>query len=128
MRADDDVYIKGHKMATLLHSINSSRTYFIGQAGLGTKEEFGQLSLEQDMNFCMGGPGMVLSQATLSRMAPHVSFCLKNLYTTHEDVEVGRCVRKFAETPCTWAFEVRNLRKQFCYSLLLIFFEILKMK
>ena len=107
MRADDDVYVKGDKMATFLHSINSSRTHFIGQAGLGTKEEFGQLSLEQDMNFCMGGPGMVLSQATLSKMAPHVSYCLKNLYTTHEDVEVGRCLRKFAETPCTWAFEVR---------------------
>ncbi len=106
MRADDDVYIKGDKLATFLHSINSSHPHFIGQAGLGTKEEFGQLSLEQDMNFCMGGPGMVLSRATLSKMAPQVSYCLKNLYTTHEDVEVGRCVRTFAGIPCTWAFEV----------------------
>ena len=107
MRADDDVYVKGDKMATFLHSINSSLTHFIGQAGLGTKEEINRLHLDDDMNFCMGGPGMVLSRATLSKMAPHVSYCLKNLYTTHEDVEVGRCVRKFAEIPCTWAFEVR---------------------
>lgn len=106
MRADDDVYVKGERMASFLHSINSSQSFFIGQAGLGNKEEFGQLWLDQDMNFCMGGPGMVLSRTTLEKMAPHVSYCLKNLYTTHEDVEVGRCVRKYAETPCTWAFEV----------------------
>lgn len=32
--------------------------------------------------------------------------CLKNLYSTHEDVEVGRCVQKFAGIPCTWNYEV----------------------
>ena len=106
MRADDDVYIKGDKLATFLYSINSSKPQFIGQAGQGTKEEFGQLSLERNENFCMGGPGIIFSRETLRRMVPHISFCLKNLYTTHEDVEIGRCVRKFAGVPCTWAFEV----------------------
>ena len=49
------------------------------------QEEFGLLSLEYDENYCMGGPGMVLSHTTLSKVAPHVKDCLRNLYTTHEE-------------------------------------------
>lgn len=98
-----------------------------GQAGKGTTEEFGLLSLEYDENFCMGGPGVIFSRETLRRgefhidklinritlhwffplsVAPHIPTCLKNLYSTHEDVEVGRCVQKFAGIPCTWNYEV----------------------
>lgn len=75
----------------------------------------------------MGGPGVILSSETLRRgellfakknyyerfhnridliVAPHIPTCLKNLYSTHEDVEVGRCVQKFAGIPCTWNYEV----------------------
>ena len=108
MRADDDVYIKGGRLQSFLRSINSSRALFIGQAGLGTKEEFGQLSLEENENFCMGGPGIVLSRTTLKRLAGHIDHCLRNSYTTHEDVEIGRCVKKFAGISCTWAFEVNT--------------------
>lgn len=77
-----------------------------GQAGRGNSEEFGLLSLEFDENFCMGGPGIIMSRETLRRVAPHIPTCLKNLYSTHEDVEVGRCVQKFAGIPCTWNYEV----------------------
>lgn len=97
-----------------------------GQAGRGNNEEFGLLSLEFDENFCMGGPGIIMSRQTLKRgrkkkwmlhrslndvilsslVAPHIPTCLKNLYSTHEDVEVGRCVQKFAGIPCTWNYEV----------------------
>lgn len=78
----------------------------IGQAGKGNSEEFGLLSLEFDENFCMGGPGVIMSRETLRRVAPHIPTCLKNLYSTHEDVEIGRCVQKFAGIPCTWNYEV----------------------
>lgn len=110
MRADDDVYIRGERLANFLHSINNTIPRFIGQAGLGTKDEFGQLSLDMNQNFCMGGPGMVFSPSTLRQVTPRVSYCLKNLYSTHEDVEIGRCVQKFAGVPCTWAFEVRRFQ------------------
>lgn len=40
---------------------------FTGQAGRGNNEEFGLLSLEFDENFCMGGPGVILSRETLRR-------------------------------------------------------------
>lgn len=108
MRADDDVYIRPDKMERFLRSINSSKAHFIGQAGRGNQEEFGQLSLEYDENFCMGGPGIIFSRETLRRVVPHVETCLRNLYTTHEDVELGRCVQRFARISCTWSYEVSN--------------------
>lgn len=61
---------------------------------------------DTDENFCMGGPGMIMSRETLKRMAPFIEECLVNLYTTHEDVEIGRCVKKFAGVSCTWNYEV----------------------
>lgn len=106
MRADDDVFIKGDKIEKFLRSINSSTPQFIGQAGMGKKEEIGKLFLNRHDNFCMGGPGMLFSHSTLRLVAPHVDSCIDNLLTTHEDVEVGRCVRKYTGLSCTWAFEV----------------------
>nr|CAD7396230.1 unnamed protein product [Timema cristinae] len=131
MRADDDVYVRPDKLEKLLRSVDiikrqfivacfdleirvvprsvdSKKPQFIGQAGRGNQEEFGLLSLEYDENFCMGGPGVIMSRETLSRVAPHIKYCLKNLYTTHEDVELGRCVQKFAGIPCTWSYEVSS--------------------
>lgn len=109
MRADDDVYVRGEVLSHLLHSINTTnRALFIGQAGLGNKDEFGQLSLKESENFCMGGTSMILSRETLIRTIPHIDYCLNNLYTTHEDVEVGRCISRFANVSCTWAYEVRS--------------------
>uniref|UniRef100_A0A1A9W8P6 Hexosyltransferase n=1 Tax=Glossina brevipalpis TaxID=37001 RepID=A0A1A9W8P6_9MUSC len=109
IRADDDVYIEPQKLGKFLRSIDSSKPQFIGQAGKGNSEEFGLLSLEFDENFCMGGPGVILSSETLRRVAPHIPTCLKNLYSTHEDVEVGRCVQKFAGIPCTWNYEMQYI-------------------
>lgn len=109
MRADDDIFIKGDKLEQFLRSVNSSKPLFIGQAGVGTKEEIGLLNLGSTDNYCMGGTGMVMSRETLRLIKPHLKFCVGNLYTTHEDVEIGRCVRKFAGIPCTWAFEMQKL-------------------
>ncbi|CAH1989397.1 unnamed protein product [Acanthoscelides obtectus] len=106
LRADDDVYMRTDKLEELLRSVDSRKPWFIGQTGRGNNEEFGQLSLDSDENFCMGGPGIILSRETLKRVAPHLEFCLQELYTTHEDVELGRCVRKYAGISCTWSYEV----------------------
>lgn len=106
MRADDDVYVKTDKLSQFLRSINSNQLYFIGQAGRGSRSEKGTLNLAHDENFCMGGPGIILSRPALAKVVPHVHECLKDMYSTHEDVEVGRCVHRFAAISCTWAYEV----------------------
>lgn len=108
MRADDDVYIKGDRLESFLRSLNSSEPLFLGQTGLGTTEEMGKLALEPGENFCMGGPGVIMSREVLRRMAPHIGKCLREMHTTHEDVEVGRCVRRFAGVQCVWSYEVRT--------------------
>ncbi|XP_076643494.1 chondroitin sulfate synthase isoform X2 [Halictus rubicundus] len=109
LRADDDVYVRTDRLEKLLRSVNSRRAMYIGQAGRGNSEEFGLLSLEYDENFCMGGPGVILSRETLKRIVPHIKYCLRHLYTTHEDVELGRCVQKYAGIPCTWSYEMQSI-------------------
>lgn len=108
LRADDDVYIRTDRLEDLLRSVDSSKPWFIGQTGRGNHEEFGLLSLDSDENFCMGGTGVIFSRETLKRMAPYVEQCLRQLYTTHEDVELGRCVRRFAGISCTWSYEASH--------------------
>lgn len=108
LRADDDVYVRTDRIQSFLQSIDSRKPWFIGQTGRGNSEEFGLLSLESDENFCMGGPGVILSRETLKRIAPYINECLSNLYTNHEDVELGRCVKRFAGVSCTWSYEASN--------------------
>ena len=81
----------------------------MGQPGMGTKDEYGKLALGENENFCMGGPGIILSRETLARFTPHIKTCLKNFYTNHEDVELGRCVHKYANTSCTWSYEMQHI-------------------
>lgn len=69
---------------------------------------FTRVEMINDLFRSRGGPGVIMSRETLRRVAPHIPVCLKNLYSTHEDVEVGRCVQKFAGIPCTWNYEVRT--------------------
>ena len=106
LRADDDVYVRTDKLERFLRQLNSSDDLYIGQAGVGNQAEKGKLGLGTGENFCMGGPGVLMSRSTLRKVAPYLEHCLENLYTTHEDVEVGRCIRKFVGVSCTWAFEV----------------------
>lgn len=106
MRADDDVYIKSERLEGFLRSLNSSEAIFLGQTGMGARDELGKLALEPGENFCMGGPGVIMSREVLKRMVPHIRECLQEMYTTHEDVEVGRCVRRFAGVQCVWSYEV----------------------
>lgn len=109
LRSDDDVYVRGDKMEGFLQSLNSSDDLYIGQAGTGIKSEKGKLGLAENDNFCMGGPSVLMSASTLRKVAPHVEYCLKNMMSTHEDVEVGRCVKHFVGVRCTWSFEVCDI-------------------
>ncbi|XP_062405598.1 chondroitin sulfate synthase 1 [Sardina pilchardus] len=109
MRADDDVYIKSDRLESFLRSLNSSEAIFLGQTGMGARDELGKLALEPGENFCMGGPGVIMSREVLRRMVPHIRQCLQEMYTTHEDVEVGRCVHRFAGVQCAWSYEMQQL-------------------
>ncbi|CAJ0944265.1 unnamed protein product, partial [Mesorhabditis belari] len=109
VRADDDLYIRGPELESFLRSLDSSRPYLVGQAGLGNSAEYGLLALGNTDNYCMGGPGVVLSRQTLRLLSPHLESCLSHLLTTHEDVELGRCIRRHVGVSCTWNYEMQKL-------------------
>ncbi|KAK0425094.1 hypothetical protein QR680_009025 [Steinernema hermaphroditum] len=109
LRADDDLYVNTDKLEDFLRSLDPNKAQFLGQAGLGNSAEYGQLALGQQDNYCMGGPGVIFSRETLRLVSPHLESCLVELLTTHEDVEVGRCVRKHVGVACTWNYEMQTL-------------------
>ncbi|CAB4062351.1 CHSY [Lepeophtheirus salmonis] len=111
MRVDDDVYVNGDKLQSLLRQLDSNLPLYLGQAGLGNQEEKGHIHLDNDENYCMGGPGVILSHVTLRKLNGHkvIETCLSNLLTSHEDIEVGRCILKFVGIPCTWSYQMQSL-------------------
>ena len=45
----------------------------------------------------MGGPGVVMSRGLLMELRKYMKYCVKHLYSPHEDVELGRCVWKYVK-------------------------------
>lgn len=118
IRADDDVYIRTGRLAAYLRIIDSSEPLLLGQAGQGRKHEKGRLGLRDGDNFCIGGSSIIMSRGVLRMVTPHLEFCLNNTATSHEDTEVGRCLRNFAGVMCPWAYEVsKSLFKIVTYAI-----------
>ena len=104
IRADDDVYVDINGLEKLLDRIDSNRITYLGQAGSGWVEHRDKLGL-YGHNFCMGGPGVVFSHALMKKMCPHISKCKTEIMSKEEDVELGRCVLKYAGVECTHSWE-----------------------
>lgn len=104
MRADDDLYVRVTRLEALLRSLDHHQPIYLGQPGFGGAE--GLTPLVAGGRFCMGGPGIVLSQGLLRRLGPHLAGCLQSVATTHEDVELGRCIAEQVGVLCTWSLEV----------------------
>ena len=49
---------------------------------------------------------MVFSREVIRRVGPHLRNCVRHLYSWHEDVELSRCIRRFAEVNCAWSYQV----------------------
>ncbi|KAL9954156.1 hypothetical protein ACROYT_G041657 [Oculina patagonica] len=111
MRADDDVYVRNDKLLRFLRSLNSSDDIHLGHAGIGKKEEREMLNLSPGENYCMGGPGVILSQSVLRKVGPHLEHCLQTApkLHMHEDIELGKCIRRYAGVSCTWSHEMNTL-------------------
>ena len=70
LRSDDDVFIKVEQLLDFLAPLDHRAPLYIGQAGRGRGVEEGRLGLGWRQNFCMGGPGVILSSAALRLTAP----------------------------------------------------------
>ena len=108
VRIDDDGFINLENLYRFLSSLDPTRPLYLGQAGFGKKHEKGKMGLRENENYCMGGTGMVFSAKTIELLAPHIEYCLANLVTDHEDVEVGRCIARYVGVTCNWALEAQH--------------------
>jgi hypothetical protein len=69
VRADDDVYIRVGRLDRLLGRLDPNEKVYLGRAGMGKKQDVKRLQLRSHERYCMGGPGVVLSRATLGAVA-----------------------------------------------------------
>ena len=106
MRADDDVYIRTDKLMEFLRTLDSSEDMVVGQGGTGKPDELNKLGLIKNEYYCLGGPGVIMSRSVLKKIAPNLDSCLQETVSDHEDVELGRCIRKYAGLSCLRAREV----------------------
>ena len=104
LRADDDVYVDVNGLEKLLDRIDSNRITYLGQPGMGWVEHRDKLGLAGH-NFCMGGPGVLFSNALLKKICPFIDRCKVEVESLEEDVELGRCVLKYADVECTHSWE-----------------------
>lgn len=109
MRADDDVYVRTDKLQNFLRRLDGSKeVVVVGQGGVGKIDEVNKLGLKPHECYCLGGPGVIISRNVLTKIVPNIESCLNEGVSDHEDVELGRCVRKYAGISCMWAQEVCN--------------------
>ena len=117
VRADDDVYIRVSRLNRLLGRLDSNELIYLGRSGVGRRQDVKRLQLKFNERYCMGGPGVVLSRATLNRVAPHLMRCLKAVEMHNqggvaagawfnEDVELGRCISRTVGIQCSNSKEV----------------------
>jgi len=109
LRADDDVFVQVEQLLAFLAPLDPGTPHYLGQAGRGRGQEEGNLGLGRHQNFCMGGPGVLLSVAALRLLAPSLPACRAAPVTAHEDVELGRCVERAVGISCTWAYDMQTL-------------------
>lgn len=107
MRADDDVYVRVDKLTEFLSQLDPSKELYLGQPGMGKPQDLERIKLRAYEHYCMGGPGVIYSQALLRKLAPHLDDCLENeVVSINEDLEVGRCISRRVGIQCTWNYQV----------------------
>ena len=93
MRADDDLYVRIPELMKFLSKQDPNKELYLGSPARGKPEDRERLKLDSKELYCMGGTGVILSRALLTKLGPHLQDCLKNVVVSwNEDVEVGRCI------------------------------------
>ncbi|CAK9290670.1 unnamed protein product [Gordionus sp. m RMFG-2023] len=121
IRVDDDVHVKLKELKRFLYSLNPRNLYYIGQMGIGRKQDADTINLfkrdintkktrSEAQNFCMGGTGIIFSRGVLEKMGPYIDECLKNTVSIHDDVEISRCIHmQVGDLDCVLAYEAKNV-------------------
>ena len=76
IRADDDMYVRGKLLTELLKRMSPYDRVYLGRAGVGKDGDLDRLHLLPHERYCMGGPGVVFSNAAMRAIGPHLNQCL----------------------------------------------------
>ena len=98
IRLDDDSVLQWENLNELLVKLDPDNKTLIGSPGYGRDEDD---FIEENMVYCMGGTGIIYSNALVRAIRPHLTTCIKQLYTEHEDIEICRCIWRYTSTKCT---------------------------
>lgn len=113
LKVDDDTYVNIGNLQTLTFSFRKSTHAFLGSRGTGRPKDRPYLQLKKPI--CMGGPGYLLTRATLSRVVPKLHDCTRealesnhSAFLWHSDVVISKCVTKYTNLGC-WESDTPSL-------------------
>ncbi len=101
----DTAYLRVEGLEQLLSHLNSSKPLLIGRSVMPVGHQRDELGLKEGDNYCLEA-GYVVSAGALELLCPKLPACQLNAMSENEDVEIARCIRKYARTNCTTASEV----------------------
>ena len=117
--ANDKLYVHTSRLGTLLDQLDSSEMIYLGRAARGKEEDAQKLSLLPHERYCLGSSGVVLSYKLLEALSSNLALCLSAVvsasknggggFSSHADVEVGRCISRQLGVQCSRALQVRSV-------------------
>ena len=117
MRADDDLYVRIPELMKFLSKQDPNKELYLGSPARGRPEDRERLKLDSKELYCMGGTGVILSRALLTKLGPHLQDCLKNVVVSwNEDVEVGRCISHKLGIQCKKSQKSNKVYNIFLYN------------
>ena len=97
-----DTYVRTSLLEHLLAQMDSSQHVYMGLPVIPNNYERDDLGMRQGENYC-DSFAYVLSRTTMNMLCAHLDQCQKEARSIHEEVEISRCIRKFAKINCTTA-------------------------
>ena len=110
--ASDTTYVAGRELEEMLLHLDPQKLVYMGRATSSKNLKLRMLSNEY---FCESGPGIVLSNAALRAVVPHLDNCLalvhrysrkKDLFPSQPDLELGRCFSRKLGVHCSSSMKV----------------------
>ena len=113
MLANDNLYIRAARLASLLKQLNPSENIYLGRSARGKDKDVKKLSLLPHEHYCLGSSGVLLSHKLVQMLVPHLELCLNAALSGkgqgssgHPDVELGRCISRHIGVQCSRAAQV----------------------
>ena len=116
MLANTQTFVHGSRLKETLSRFNPASKIYLGWAARGRPEDSSVLQLLPHEYYCLGAPGMVLSNAALQALGGELPLCLEaiqkhNMAEREQwriyDVELGRCMSRRVGIQCSQSAEVQ---------------------